>query len=173
MAVTDVMQAFGWSGARQIPLTDRETSPNVLQPGVLANSTLTATMTRAAHGSSLADIAVTASSVEALVESVFFRVLGRPPSAAESAPFTTALSVGFAKRLLPADQVKAPAPLPPLPRVTWSNHLQPEANTIAQEQERRTRTGPPADTRLRPEWRELFEDLVWSLTNNREFVWMP
>jgi hypothetical protein len=57
--------------------------------------------------------------------------------------------------------------------VTWSNHLQPEANTIAQEQERRTRTGPPADTRLRPEWRELFEDLVWSLVNTREFVWMP
>jgi hypothetical protein len=57
--------------------------------------------------------------------------------------------------------------------VTWSNHLQPEANTIAKEQERRTRTGPPADTRLRPEWRELFEDLVWSLVNTREFVWMP
>jgi mono/diheme cytochrome c family protein len=173
MAVTDVMQAFGWSGARQIPLTDRETSPNVLQPGVLANSTLTATMTRAAHGSSLADLAVNASSVEALVESVFLRVLGRPPTAAESAPSTTALGVGFAKRLLPADQVKAPTPLPPLPRVTWSNHLRPEANTIAQVQERRTRAGPPADARLRPEWRELFEDLVWSLVNTREFVWMP
>jgi hypothetical protein len=57
--------------------------------------------------------------------------------------------------------------------VTWSNHLRPEANTIAQVQERRTRAGPPADARLRSEWRELFEDLVWSLVNTREFVWMP
>src|SRR5262249_19805147 len=31
-AVVDVLEAFGWRPARQFPLTDRETSPNVLQP---------------------------------------------------------------------------------------------------------------------------------------------
>ena len=39
-AVVDVLEAFGWTGARQMPITERETDPNVLQPGVLANGTL-------------------------------------------------------------------------------------------------------------------------------------
>jgi hypothetical protein len=39
--------------------------------------------------------------------------------------------------------------------------------------ERRVRKGPPADPRLQTEWREVYEDLIWSLINQREFVWMP
>ena len=35
------------------------------------------------------------------------------------------------------------------------------------------REGPPPDARLRPAWREAFEDAVWSLVNTREFVWLP
>jgi len=57
--------------------------------------------------------------------------------------------------------------------VTWYNHVRPEANVIALELERRTRLGPPPDARLRQEWRETFEDFVWSLMNAREFVWLP
>ena len=37
----------------------------------------------------------------------------------------------------------------------------------------RYRAGPPGDPRLRPQWRELYEDFVWSLVNTREFVWLP
>ena len=46
-AVVDVLKAFGWTGARQMPITERETDPNVLQPGVLANGTLSVSLTRA------------------------------------------------------------------------------------------------------------------------------
>jgi cytochrome c553 len=172
-AVVDVLEAFGWTGSRQNPRTDRETDPNVLQPGVLANSPVSVWITRAAYGSELADLAVNAASPEALVESVFLRFYSRMPTPAERAPLVNALTPGFAARVLPAADVKPPRIPPPLPHVSWANHLAPDANTIKVELEQRTRTGPPADPRLRPAWREVFEDVVWSVVNAREFVWLP
>jgi len=44
---------------------------------------------------------------------------------------------------------------------------------VALEMERRARDGQPADPRLSSEWREVYEDTVWSIINIREFVWMP
>ncbi|QOV92514.1 DUF1553 domain-containing protein [Humisphaera borealis] len=172
-AVTDVLEAFGWTGSRQSPRTDRETDPNVLQPGVLANSIVSVWTTRAAMGSGIAELAVKAESPETLAEALFLRVLGRQPTAAEKAPLVEALSEGFSTRLTPASAIKMPEPPPPLSRVTWSNHLVSEANVIKVEMEQRARTGPPADPRLQKQWRETYEDVVWTLVNNREFVWMP
>jgi hypothetical protein len=60
-----------------------------------------------------------------------------------------------------------------LPVVTWSNHLRSEATTISLEREQRARNGLPPDPRLNPEWREAYEDVVWSLINLSEFVWIP
>jgi hypothetical protein len=171
--VVDVLEAFGWSGARQAPRTDRETAPNVLQPGVLANGALSTALTRAAHRSPLAELGVKASSPEAIVDSVFVRFLGRPPEPQEAAPFVRALSEGFAKRLVPRGRVKTPPPEEPLPRVTWFNHLHPESTTISLENDKRARKGPPPDERLAQAWREKFEDFVWSIVNTREFVWIP
>lgn len=171
--VCDVLESFGWSAARQTPRTDRETAPNVLQPGVIANSSLTVWLTRAAEGSSLANLAVNASTPDAIVESVFLRFLSRLPTTEERALFVDALNDGFAARLIPADQRQPAAAATRLPRVTWSNHLRSEANTIQQEWERRARLGPPPDTRLRSDWREVYEDMVWSVVNLRDFVWMP
>lgn len=171
--VVDVLEAFGWTGARQKPITNRETDPNVLQPGVLANGSLTSTLTRATYGSELAELAVRAASAEKLVEELFLRILSRPPSDSERVAFSQALAAGFDTRLIPADQVQAPVELPQLPLVTWFNHLRPDANTIQQELERRVRMGPPADPRLETPWREVYEDIVWSLINHREFVWLP
>ena len=171
-AVTDVLEAFGWSGSRQNPRTDRESDPNALQPGILANGTMSTWVTRVADGSELAALAVGAATPEALIESVFLRYYSRFPSAAERAPLARALTPGFAKRVVPASEVKPPAALPTLPTVGWSNHLVAEANSIAIEMEKRARLGPPADPRLRSEWREAFEDVVWGLVNTREFVWL-
>ena len=172
-AVAEVMETFGWSAARQTPRTDRETAPNVLQPGALANSALTTWLTRAADGSSLADLAVEASTPEQLTDSIFLRFFGRFPTAAEHAVFVPALAEGFAERIVPAAERRPAEVWPLLPRVTWSNHLRSEANVIQQEWERRARQGPPADPRLRAAWREAYEDFVWSVVNQREFVWMP
>src|SRR5258707_616875 len=57
-AVTDVLEAFGWTGSRQNPRTDRESDPNVMQPGVLANSLVSGWITRASRGSALANLVV-------------------------------------------------------------------------------------------------------------------
>ncbi len=172
-AIADIMEAFGWSGSRQNPGTDRETAANVLQPGVLANSTASVLLTRATQGSGLAEIAVHATSAEELVNSIFLRYLSRLPSDSERAPLAIALAAGFDHRLFPADEVLTPVPYEPLPAVTWSNHLSPESTTIALQLEERARSGSPADPRLRPEWREVYEDVVWSVVNISEFVWVP
>ena len=148
--VTDVMEAFGWNGTRQSPRTDRETAPNVLQPGVLANSTLATSLTRAAANSPLAELAVSATEPETLVQSVFQRFLSRPATSAELTHFTKILTVGFKERIVPESEITTPPPLPPLPRVTWYNHLHPRATTIAMENEKRARSGPLPDPRLQP-----------------------
>ncbi len=171
--VAEVLRAFGWSAERQAPRTDREMSPNVRQPAVMANSNLTLWLTTAAHKSALADLAVEAPSADQLVESIFIRFLSRRPTEEERAIFVPQLQEGFATRLVPADKIVEPKPLERLPQVTWSNHVRPEANTIQEEHARRVRQGPPVDPRLQPEWRERYEDFIWSVVNLREFVWIP
>lgn len=173
-AVTDVLEAFGWNGSRQMPIGDRPVEANPLQPGALANGVLTNTLTRATVGSESARLAIEAPSADALVDAWFLRILTRPPTASERQEFTTILADGFDERLVATgDEPPTVTPPSPLPKVTWFNHLRPEANTIQQELERRIRQGPPADPRLDPAWREVYEDLVWGLINTREFVWMP
>lgn len=171
--VDDVLGAFSWSAERQIPRTDRETASNVLQPAVIANGTLTVWLTRASYESPLADLAVNTKSPEALVDSVFLRFLSRMPTPEESELFADVLSHGFKDRLVPQEEITLPTPPERLPLVTWSNHLRNEANVIQLEHAQRARTGPPADPRLRTQWREVYEDVVWSVVNLREFVWMP
>ena len=172
-AVADILEAFGWSGSRQSPRTDRETSSNVLQPGVLANSTASVLLTRATRDSGLALLAIEAKSSEELVDSLFLRYLSRYPAPSERAALAQALSVGFRSRLLATSAAPAASAPEILPKVTWSNHLRTEANHVALEMERRARDGQPADPRLSSEWREIYEDTVWSIINIREFVWMP
>jgi len=172
-AVVDVLEAFGWTGARQNPRTDRDVSPNVLQPGALANGVAASRATRVAAGGGLADLALETASPDALVDSIFLRYLGRFPTDVERAPLVSALAEGFADRRTPSDEIRPVEPPPALPTVTWSNHLRSEANLAVLERERRVRSGPPADPRLRDAWRERFEDVVWSVVNLPEFVWSP
>lgn len=171
--IADVLQAFGWNGSRQRPIPFRDMEPNVLQPGVLANGTLATTLTRASLDSDVSARALAAESPETLVDEWFLRILCRQPTANEREAFAAALGNRFSERQLPDDQIKQPQPLTPLPQVTWFNHLQAETNTIQQELERRVSLGPPADPRLDPQWRGVYEDFIWSLVNHRDFVWIP
>lgn len=172
-AITDVLEAFGWKGARQRPIAERESDPNVIQPGILANGTLVASLSRAANGSELAELAARADSPGELVEAMFLRVLSRRPAAAEKKQFTDALREGFSKRVIPVTERGQIEVLEPLPLITWFNHQRHQATKVQNKLERRVLAGPPADPRLRPQWRERFEDMVWSLINHREFVWVP
>ncbi|QDU97126.1 DUF1553 domain-containing protein [Lignipirellula cremea] len=172
-AVVDVLEAFGWTGTRQQPIAERSTDPNLLQPGILANGVLSMSLTRAAWQTPLSQLALTTDSPGALLDALFLRFRSRYPSEQEKAIFVPALAAGFDDRILPVDQVKSLPEELPLPVSTWSNHLVPEANTIQEEWQRRVRRGPAADPRLEAKWREVYEDLVWSLVNDREFVWIP
>lgn len=172
-SVVDVLEAFGWTGSRQKPIHERETAPNVLQPGVLANSTLASSLTRASLHSEMAELALQAQSPEELAKDLFLRFLTREPSPEELSIFSAALAEGFSTRIVPENEVVMPEPLKPLPQVSWFNHLRPEANEIQIEIERRVQQGPPADPRLQTAWREVFEDILWSLINHREFAWVP
>ncbi len=171
--IADVLRAFGWTGSRQKPIPQRDTSPNVLQPGILANGTLTMSLTRAARGSQLSDLAVAATSPESLIDSLFLRFLSRYPTPQERSDLVPALRAGFEDRLVEVDPDGEELDLEPLPQVTWTNHLVPEANEVQLELQRRVLAGPPVDPRLNPPWREVYEDVVWSLVNHREFVWIP
>jgi len=171
--IADVLEAFGWTGTRQQPIAGRETDPNLLQPGILANGTLSMSLTRAADQSTLAQLAIDAETPEALLDSLFLRFFARYPNTQEKSDFIPALADRFDERQLPADQVQRPPIQNLLPVATWTNHLVPEANDIQNEWQSRVIRGPAPDPRLRPEWREVYEDIVWSLVNDRQFVWIP
>jgi hypothetical protein len=156
-AVVDVLEAFGWTGSRQNPRTDREADPNVLQPGVLGNSR-SRCGSRAPPGQRTrrprADRRLARSARRERVSPLLQPAAhgGGAPSAGAGA------DAGFCTRVLPAAEV-APVRLPPaLPRCIVGQP--PRAR--CQHDQGRTRTarppGPPADPRLRPAWRELFED---------------
>lgn len=169
----DVLEAFGWTGSRQKPIFERDTDANLIQPGILANGILVQSLSRASWRSELAELAVKAKTPEALVDEIFLRFLSRKPRSAERDAFLPALREGFATRLVPAAEQVMPKAHEPLPLVTWLNHVSPEANSIQIEVQNRVRQGPPPDPRLRTAWREIYEDLVWSVINDREFVWIP
>ncbi|HEY1049642.1 MAG TPA: hypothetical protein VGE39_07795, partial [Prosthecobacter sp.] len=169
----DVLEAFGWNGSRQMPIFERSVDPNLLQPGILANGTLVQSLSRASWRSALAELAVQATSPAALIDEVFLRFLNRPPRAAERDAFLPALREGFETRLVPTAEQTLPKAAEPLPLVTWLNHVTPEANSIQVQVEKRAQQGPPPDPRLRGAWREIYEDLVWSVINDREFIWIP
>ena len=171
--MVDLLEVFGWTGARQEPIVQREIDPNVLQPGILANSVLTVNVTRASANSMLANLAIRSTSPDQLIEALFAQILNRPPRADEKAACVDFIALDFNQRQVPANQVKPITPLPRLPKVTWFNHAQSESNNIQMEHERRLRQGPSGDPRLQPQWRERFEDVVWSLVNHPEFVWIP
>ncbi len=172
-AVVDVLQAFGWIAERQQPIAQRNQDANVLQPGILANGNLTMSLTRASAHSQLADLAVQSETPEQLLEELFLRFLARYPSPSERDTFVSALAVGFDERLLPSDEIVPVSLAAPLPQSTWTNHLVPEANQIQLEWQERVRRGPDADPRLEAVWRQRYEDVIWSLVNAPEFVWIP
>ena len=57
--------------------------------------------------------------------------------------------------------------------VSWNNHLSEEANRIKMQLERLAREGDPPTRRLRVEWRERMEDVIFALVNSPEFIFIP
>jgi hypothetical protein len=169
-AVLTVLESFGWRGARQSPVTQRESAPNVLQPAVLANGTMSSWVTRLSDDHALVKLALQAKSPEEIVRRVYLRLLTREPDATELKDGIELLQPGFETRkqtsLAPVRAEKRKRPY----FVTWSNHLDGPANALASEIEEAARQGDPATTRLQPAWRESMEDFLWTMINKPEAI---
>ncbi|QEL16574.1 DUF1553 domain-containing protein [Limnoglobus roseus] len=171
-AVSDVLTAFGWRGTRQDPLTDRDQSPNVLQPAILQNGVVGGWLTRLSDDHGLTPLALTADSPEQIVETLTLRILTRPPTPEEKNAYREYLATGFANRVRDVPP-QSPPTRRPIPYVTWSNHLDPQATLVRQQQEADARAGDPPTARLGAAWRKRFEDVLWAMVNAPEFVFTP
>lgn len=172
-AVVDVLKAFGWRNSRPEPETDREETPNLIQPGVLSNGTLGIWLTRLTDDSGLTALMLQDQTVDQLVDALFLNVLTRPPTDAEKDQFVKLLTPGYENRIIPQALLTPPDAPPRFRHVSWSNHLNTEANVIKVQMQELVRQGPPATRYLASEWRERAEDAVWSLLNSPEMVLVP
>jgi hypothetical protein len=174
-SVVDVLVAFGWRESRQNPLTLRDEEANVLQPLMLANGVVGARVTSLSDDSAITALALGDQPLEALVQTVYLRLLTRPPRSDEERLFVELLTDGFATRRSGADESvsRKAADQDRRSAVAWSNHLSPEASRLKLEMERAARAGDPPTARLEADWRERMEDMVWALVNSPEFVFAP
>ena len=172
-AIADVLEAFGWQGSRQMPIHQRDMEPNVLQPGILANGILVKRLSRASIDSELSSLAFDTETPQALVDELFLRFLTRYPTQSEAMSFIETLENQFESRRVPESDIIWPSPPERMPLVTWFNHGRPMANTIQLEMEKRANAGPPGHPGLKGSWRDAYEDVIWSLINTSEFIWIP
>ncbi len=172
-AVADVLKAFGWRNSRPEPTVNREETPNLIQPGVLANGTMGVWLTRLSDHSGLTQLMLQPQSLQELVDSLFLQLLTRLPTAEERQQFTTLLQPGFNDRVVPAADIGTAPEQKRFRYVSWSNHLNSEANVIKMEIQELVRQGPPPTRHLHAAWRERAEDAVWSLLNSPEMILVP
>lgn len=171
-AVCDVMEAFGWRGARQDPVSSRENSPNALQPAILGNGTVGIWLTRLSDDHGITQLALKDMPLDQFVDTLYLRLLTRKPTAAEKDQYMAYLSKGYAARQQQPAAAK-PGPRYPQKYVSWSNHLDAEANALRIEEEAAARRGDTPTDRLNPEWRSHLEDVLWAMLNAPEWVFAP
>ncbi|MCA9084822.1 MAG: DUF1553 domain-containing protein [Planctomycetaceae bacterium] len=172
-AIADMLAAFGWRDSRPEPETEREERPNLVQPGVMANGTLSIWLTRLTDEGGITQDLLQPVTVEEMVEGLFQRILTRSPSAEERRRFVEVLKPGFEDRRVPSGEIGTAPEEERFRYVSWSNHLNSEANVIKVQIQELVRQGPPPTRYLRPEWRERAEDAVWSLLNSPEMILIP
>ena len=174
-AVTSVLEAFGWRGARQDPVSLRETEPNILQPAIFANGVMGNWLTRLSNRHGMTELVMENQTVEQLIDRLFLRLLTRKPTVAEKARFIKLLKPGYASRIIPEAKRVAlkPGKRKPERYVTWSNHVDGPANALALEKEQAARRGDPSTNALTVDWRLRMEDALWAIINSPEWMYTP
>jgi hypothetical protein len=167
-----LLEAFGWRASRQDPLTVREEEPTVLQPAVVANGVFGRRAAQFSEDSIFVELALAAKSPEDFVDVAASQILSRTPTADERALFVELLAEGWEHRATGSPAGPKPG-WPARDGVSWSNHLQSESNEIRLAWQKQVEKGDPPTTLLTPDWRERAEDVVWTLFNSPEFVWLP
>ena len=170
-AVSEVMEVFGWRGARPDASSGiRDEAANVLQPALLSNGTMMTWLTRLSADHGLTRFALENQPIDTFIDRLFVRLLTRHPTAEERKTYLNALRPGYSERI----ESSAEAGAPPRPErrkyVAWSNHMTSEANTLRLAEEAAARRGENPTTRLAPEWRRRFEDTIWALLNAPEWT---
>jgi hypothetical protein len=140
---------------------------------MLANGVAANRVARLSDDSAVTELCLKDQPAEAMVRDVYLRVLSRAPTEAETARLVSYLGETYATRVVPGARALNRPPLTPARRVSWSNHLSPEATRIQLESEKAARAGDPPTARLTPAFRERMEDVVWALINSPEFVFVP
>jgi hypothetical protein len=169
--IVDVLQTFGWRPSRPDPITVRDDATNPLQPAILANGVVANRVSKLSDQSAITELCLMDQSSEALIGAAFLRILSRPPSSSEVDKLVAYLGDTYKSRIIPGAKKREHRAASR--RVSWSNHLSPEASKIQLDRERAARLGEPATERLTPEFRERMEDIVWALINSPEFLFLP
>ncbi|MBK5294385.1 MAG: DUF1553 domain-containing protein, partial [Acidobacteriia bacterium] len=171
-SIADVMTTFGWRQSRQNPATDRDDAASAMQTLILANGVLGTRIARLSDDNAFTELALGDLPLEKLIEETFLRILSRAATVEERRVFTNLLEPYYAARKV-AGVKKADTRRESDGRVSWSNHLSAEATLIRLEEEKKLRFGDEPTHRLKPEFRERYEDALWAMINTPEFVMMP
>jgi len=167
-----LLKTFGWRDTRQNPISVREYTSTALQPAILANGVVGKRFTRLSDDSDFATLSLQDQPVEELVGKTVMKTLTREPTDTEMEMFVELLQPGYAERINKHAKIVHPKPLP-VNLVGWSNHLSSRANEIKVELEHAIKKGDPPTQRLKDDWRNRYEDVLWTLLNSPEFVFVP
>ncbi len=172
--IVDFMKIFGWRETRQNPISERDQSPNSLQPASMANSQfINARTITVTNDSEWMRIALESNTVQELVEKLYIQILTRYPNEEEKGVIGSLLAEGFEQRILTRDIPDPQTTFDPSSLLSWSNHLNAKATDIKLEVEKRAQRGDPPTEILQSHWRENYEDVIWSLINSIEFIFLP
>lgn len=172
-AVADVLKAFGWRSSRPEPVSERQEAADLIQPAILANGTFGTWLTRLSDDSGLTHLALEDQPLESFVDDLFLTMLTREPTSEEQSRFVALLHDGYEQRQVPLEEIAAKTVPKRFRYVSWSNHLNTEANEIKVEMEELARQGPAPTRYLSDDWRIRAEDAVWALLNSPEMLLIP
>ena len=169
--IVDVMTTFGWNGNRQAPRDTRNIYATPQQPLILFNGLLSQRIVRLSDNSQLTELCVTQTSLEKLVDQIFLTILSRRPTESQREILVNYLAHSFPDRLTG----KAKLIHPPLSEFQpdWRKHLEAEQTLLMMQAQKRVDQGEQPTQRLSSEFRERVEDVVWSLINSPEFIFIP